>query len=157
MPRSSSSRARTRVVTPVVIAPDVILDLIYNRSDWGKEAARLFDAIAADVDVGREDRRAYIAPLTASMIYLLARRSAGIPAARQITADLMQLVHVAPIGNQDYYDATAFTDFDYEEALQFVVCRRVGATYLVTRNRPDRRRTPVERRTPREIMPMFRR
>ena len=156
MPRSSEFGAR-RPITPIVIAPDIILDLIYSRGEWADHAARLFDAIDADVEAGREDRRAYIAPLTVPMMYLLARRSAGIPVARQITGDLMRLVRVAPLGNYDYYDALWLTDFEYEEALQFVACRRVGANYLVTRDRSNRHRTPVERRTAREIMPLFRR
>ena len=50
--------------TPLVIALDIILDLIYDRSDWADHAIRLFDAIAADVEVDRQDRPAYIAPIT---------------------------------------------------------------------------------------------
>jgi len=141
-----------------VIAPDIILDLIYDRSDWADYAARLFDAIARDVEAGREDRPAYIAPLTVPMMYIFAQRSAGIPVAKQITADLMRLLHVAPLGNYDYYDALSLMHkFEYEDALQFVACRCVGANYLVTRNTFDRKRTPVHRRSAVEIMRLFRR
>jgi hypothetical protein len=139
-----------------VIAPDIILDLIYDRSDWADHAMRLFDAIAADVEVHREDRPAYIAPMTVPMIYLLAQRSAGVPVARQVTSDLMRLLHVAPLGNYDYYDALSFSGFEYEDALQFVTCRCVGSKFLVTRSSFGRKRTPVQRRTAAEILPLFR-
>jgi hypothetical protein len=69
----------------------------------------------------------------------------------------MQLLYVAPLNNQDHYDALAFSDFEYEDALQFVTCRRVGAEFLVTRNHFGVKRAPVKRRTAAEVLPFFRR
>jgi hypothetical protein len=157
LPRSSFKSGATALSrTPIVSAPDIILDLIYDRSDWADDAMRLFDAIAADVERDRQDRPAYIAPITVPTVYLLAQRSAGIPVARQVTGDLMRLLHVAPMNNYDYFDALSLFRFDYEDALQFVTCRCVGSKFLVTRNSFDRKRTPVHRRTAAEILPLFR-
>ena len=143
--------------TPIVIAPDIILDLIYNRSDWATDAMLLFDAIAADIEEGKHLRPAWIAPITVTTIHYLAKRSGGFPAAASVTADLMRLLYVAPLNNQDHYDALAFKDFEYEDALQFVTCRRVGADFLVTRNDFGVKRAPVKRRTAAEVLPFFRR
>ena len=44
------------VITPFVIAPDVIVDLIMGTGDAGGQAAQLFEAIAADREAGRGHR-----------------------------------------------------------------------------------------------------
>lgn len=144
------------VITPFVIAPDVIVDLIMANGRAGSHAARLFDAIAADQEAGRAHRPAYVAGITIPTIAYLAGTSAGPTNARGILVDLLRLVHVVPMNNADYLEAIGFTRVEYDEALQFVACRAAGAKYLVTRNDYGMKRTPVHRRTPGEMLPLFR-
>ena len=141
--------------TAFVIAPDIILDLIKGNRGAG-EAALLFDAIAADIVAGNDTRPAYIASITVPTISWLAKTSVGPVNSGGILMDLLRLVKVASLNNADYQEALGFTSVEYDEALQFVTCRVVGAKYLVTRNDYGLKRTPVQRRTAGEMLPFFR-
>jgi hypothetical protein len=146
-----------QLVMPLVIAPDVVLDLVLGRGGGAREAEALFEAIAADVEDAIELRPAWMAPTTPSLVHHVCSGSRDrAHAAREVVTDLMRLVRVAPLGNADYAEA-ATLGLDLDSALQFVTCRRVDAKYLVTREDFGMKRAPVARRTPAEVLPLFRR
>jgi hypothetical protein len=137
---------------PIVIAPDVIHDLIAARGERGQEAAMLFDAIAADVEAGTNRLPAYIAPVTVPLIHYVGWQGADWSETLGITTDLLRLLLVVPLVNEDYVEASLrFRQFAYEDALQFVTYRRVGARYLVTNDDFGGQRAPVRRRTAGEV------
>jgi hypothetical protein len=140
----------------MVIAPDIILDLIHARGRRTYDAMMLLDAIAADIEGGNDQRPAYIAPVTLPAVDRDARTVCGPSVTRGIMADLLRLLIVIPLVNDDYDQALNFAKFAYEDALQFVACRRVGAKYLVTATDIGKRRAPVLRRTAAEMLPFFR-
>lgn len=143
--------------TPLVIAPDVILDLVLGRGRGAWEAEALFEAIAADVEAGATGREAWISPSTIPIVHHMAGGSRDrANAASTVVSDLLRLVRVAPLGNVDYHEALMLR-IEYEAALQFVTFRRVGASFLVTRESFGMKRTPVPRRSPAEVLPLFRR
>ncbi len=120
--------------TPFVVAPAIILDLVQGRTKPAAEAQALFDAIADDVEQ-RIDTRV----------------------ARDVTRDLLSLLKVVPLHGSDYAEANGMAwKYRFEDAIQFVSCRRIGATYLVTRNNFQTQRAPVLRRTAAEMLPVFR-
>lgn len=140
----------------MVIAPDIILDLVLGREPYASDAARLFDAIATDNEAGVTTRQAYIASTTLPSVYARVLNRAGLGAARTVGHHLMQLLLVAPTDNHDYFEAVGLSSgFELEEAMQFVTCNRVGAKYLVTREHFGVKRTPVHRRTAAEMLPFF--
>jgi hypothetical protein len=142
--------------TPMVIAPDIILDLMFGRgARWTEQATMLFDAIAADILAGNE-RRAYMAANTVTLIHKRTMDAAGPGVARIVMHDLLRLLLVVPLSGEDYHEALSFSDFEYDAALRFVTCRRVGAKFLVTRNDFGVKRAPVHRRTAAEVLPFFR-
>jgi hypothetical protein len=142
--------------TTIVIAPDVIVDLIGPRSERRYEAAMLFDAIAADVEAGNDQRPAYIAPVTVPLIHYLARQGGAARSGLGVTVDLLRLLYVAQLANEDYAEAAMnFRNFAYEDALQFVTCRRVAARYLVTSADYGVKRMPVRSRTAGEVVGWF--
>ena len=159
MPTSNAEEGAPHLKkTPMVIAPDIILDLLLGRRDRSTEAMHLFDAIAADNAAGIEDRMAWVAPTTIPMIHYFSRGGPHAPAvASDITIALLQLFHVASLDNQDYFEALFFSGIEFDDAIQFVTCRRVGAEFLVTRNNHGhKKRAPVNRRTAAEMLPFFR-
>jgi hypothetical protein len=144
--------------TPIVIAPDVIMDMLYGRGADGVDALMLFDAIAQDNDAGVTTRRAYIASTTLPEVYAEMLKGPGMGVARKVGAYLLRLVTVVPARNQDYSEAVSLSsDFELSEAMQFVACRAVGAKYLVTKEDFGVKRSPVHRRTPAAMLPFFRR
>jgi hypothetical protein len=116
----------------------------------------LFDAIAADVEAGNDQRPAYIAPVTVPLIHYLAREGGDARQALGVTVDLLRLLHVAQLANEDYAEAALqFHNFAYEDAIQFVTCRRVAAKYLVTSADYGVLRMPVRSRTAAEVVGWF--
>ena len=144
--------------TPMVIGPDIILDLVFARGREAVDAVMLFDAIAADAAAGVTSRRAYVAPATLHEVHSIVLHEAGVGKARSVVWGLLDLVHVAPAGNSEYKEAAMLSsDYELAEALQLVACRSVGARYLVTNEDFGAKRTPVPRRSAAEMLPLFRR
>jgi hypothetical protein len=142
----------------MVIGPDIILDLVFARGKDALNAVKLFDAIAADNAAGITSRRAYVTPATLAEVHSTVLREAGMAIARDVALRLLSLLRLAPTGNSDYAQAVMLsTDFELAEALQFVACGSVGAKYLVTNDDFGVKRTPVPRRSPGEMLPLFRR
>ena len=149
---SAEPAAPKLIRSPIVIAPDIILDLIHGRGPRAASEARmLFDAIAADVEAGDDRRQAFIAPVTVHIVH----HHSGFRMAGSVVSDLLALLVVVPLDNHDYHEATKFHNFKFDDALQFVACRRVDAKYLVTRNDFGVKRAPVRRRTAAEALPLF--
>lgn len=155
-PAPPESTGPPRLVrTPIVIAPDVILDFLFKDGRRAVAAVMLFDAIGGDLEAGIDERPAYIAPVTLPAVARETEKAWGSVVAHMLTTDFLRLLMVVPLVNDDYYEAIRFAQFGYENALQFVACRRVGAKYLVTGDRSVKR-APVQRRTAAEMLPFLR-
>jgi len=146
---------------PMVLAPDIILDLIGTSAtpERSRDAELLFDAIVADIEQHNDERPIYVCSITVPIIYYQCERSgpSGKGVARSVMDDLLHILRVVEMSGEDYYSAIFFKDFEYEDALQFLACRRVNAKYLITnRSFGGKRRTPTYRRTAGEILPLFR-
>ena len=142
--------------TPIVIGADVIMDLVGIGRRRALGAEELFDGIAADVESGDPEVPAWISPITVPLIYYLIGGAGGPGAAEGIVTNLLRLVRVAPLTNADYVEATHLRDFEFEDAIQFVTCQRVGARYFVTAKAFDAKRLPVQRRAPLAVSTLFR-
>ncbi|MEX2177128.1 MAG: hypothetical protein WD801_00365 [Gemmatimonadaceae bacterium] len=142
--------------TPIVVGADVIMDLVGIGGRRGNGAEELFEAIAADVESGTMRVPAWISPLTVPLLYHLSDSRPRSAVSFGVVQDLLRLVRVAPLDNMDYLSALYFSDVDFEDAIQFVACRRVGARYFVTSKHFDVKRAPAERRTPMAVAPLFR-
>lgn len=146
------------VETRMVIAPDIILDLVFARKEKAFEAARFFDAIAQDVSAGVTARKAYIAQTTLPEVYRIVVDAAGLGTARMMAYRLLKLVTIAPATNEVYFEALGWSlDVDLEEATQFATCQAVQAQYLVTNEEYGMKRAPVHRRSAAEMLPLFKR
>ena len=159
---SNDARAARLERMPIVLAPDAILDLMIDGAGPARRhaAVALFEAIAADVESGKDERPVYIASITVPIIFHHARRSGpgGFGLARDVIRDLLCLCRVADLRNEDYLKALQFRKYELEDALQFVTCRKVNARFLVTRRRfGGVKRAPVFRRTAGEMLALFRR
>lgn len=146
------------VETAMVVAPDIILDLVFAREEKAFDAARFFDAIAQDVLAGVTTRKAYVAQTTLPDVYAAVLQEAGMGTAQGVIHRLLKLVTVAPATNDDYREALGWSsDVDLSEAMQFATVQSVKARYLVTNEEYGMKRAPVHRRSAAEMLPLFRR
>ena len=144
--------------TPMVIAPDIILDLVFARERKAFDAARLFDAIAQDVVAGVTKRKAYVAQTTLPDVYATVLDAAGMGSAQMIVYRLLKLVTVAPTTNEVYREALGWSsNVELSDAMQFATCEAVKAQFLVTNEEYGMKRAPVNRRSAAEVLPLFKR
>ena len=144
--------------TTMVVAPDIILDLVFAREENAFEAARFFDAIAQDVTAGVTTRKAYVAQTTLPDVHAAVLQAGGLGTARDVVRRLLKLVTVAPATNDDYREALGWSsDVDFSDAMQFATCQAVKAQFLVTNEEYGMKRAPVQRRSAAEMLPLFKR
>lgn len=144
--------------TAMVIAPDIILDLVFARKGRDYDAARLFDAIALDVAAGVKTRQMFVAPTTLPEVYATVLEAAGMGSAQMIVHRLLKLVTVGPATNEVYRGAVSWSsDVEMSDAMQFATCEAVKAKFLVTNRSYGKKRAPVNRRSAAEVLPLFRR
>lgn len=144
--------------TAMVIAPDIILDLVFAREPRALEAARMFDAIAEDVAAGVTTRKAYVAQTTLPDVYAIVLDAAGMGSAQMVLSRLLKLVTVAPTTNEVYREALGWaSDVELSDAMQFATCEAVKAQFLVTNEDYGMKRAPVNRRSAGEMLPLFKR
>lgn len=74
-----------------LIDTDVVLDLLLKRAPFFADAFALWQA----ADQGRFER--YVAAITPINVFYIARKANGAAAARQVVADLLAVVRVAPV------------------------------------------------------------
>jgi hypothetical protein len=144
---------RRVVQAPIVIAPDIILDLVRHNGRHSQDAQRLFNAIVENIDLKNDDCPAMVASVTIPIIYHACGGSYDPHIAKSVTSDVLRILEVVELRNHDYHEALFLRDFALEDALQFVTCRVVGAKYLVTRKDYGVKRAPVHRRTAAEVLP----
>ena len=144
--------------TAMVIAPDIILDLVFARKGKAFDAARLFDAIAQDSAGGVATRKAYVAPTTLPDVYAVVLDAAGMGSAQFVMSRLLMLLTVAPATNEVYRAALGWSDdVELSDAMQFATCEAVKAQFLVTNEEYGMKRAPVNRRSAAEMLPLFKR
>ena len=130
----------------VLVDTNVVLDLILDRAPWADDASRLLDAI------GNERLRGFIAGHAVTTVHYIVERERDRTRAATAVSDLLALLDVVSLESSDFQRALSLGLRDYEDAVQAAACLKVGATFLVTRNARDFKGTPVEVRSPAEVL-----
>jgi predicted nucleic acid-binding protein len=121
----------------VLLDTDVLLDVALKRDPYF--------ARAADVMRWAQDEpgQAALAWHSLSNIAYLVR-----PDARKFIDHILQFVEVATVGSREARQAIGLPMIDLEDALQAAAAFTFDATFIVTRNVKDYRRSPIPAVTP---------
>jgi len=124
-----------------LIDTDVLLDVALGRRDFLAESAEVLG--------WAEDHpgRAAVAWHTLSNLAYLIR-----PHPREFIRDLLAFVEVAPVGTAEARVALTYSMADFEDALQAASAVSFGASFLVTRNTNDFRKSPIPAVTPADFL-----
>jgi hypothetical protein len=115
----------------VVYDLDVVLDVLLRRVPH-------FSASAAALDfVGRGAVEGYLAGHAIATLFYLLRRSMGAARAKELTADLLSRVHVAPVTDAGVRRALVSQFRDFEDAISHAAAEEIDASVIVTRNVKD--------------------
>lgn len=125
----------------VLLDTDLLLDVALRRPEFFANSAAVLQW--AEFDAGRA---AIAWHSVANLSYLLR------PDARPFIRELLEFVEVPPTGTEAVMQAMSFAMHNLEDALQAATALMFGASYIVTRNTADYRRSPVRAISPAGFM-----
>lgn len=120
----------------VLLDTDVLLDVALARADFVESSA----SVLKWVEAGGEAAIAWHS--IANCSYLL--KAGG----RNFLKMLLELVEVAPVATHEAQRALSLPMTDLEDAMQAAAALAWKADYIITRNLPDYRNSPVKAITP---------
>lgn len=133
----------------LLIDTNVLLDVILDRAPWADDATALLDNIA------KRQAHGYVAGHAVTTIYCLVARAKGAAAATTAVSDLLEILDVVPLERTDFQRALALGLKDYEDAVQAAASLKIGARFLVTRNKRDFKGAPITTRSAGEMLAVF--
>lgn len=133
-------------MTRVLLDTNVVLDLLANREPFAEDAAAAVAAIEAGSLEG------YIAAHTVTTLHFLLSKHLGKAKARRVLTDVLQILSVASVDEDRLRQALGMNWPDFEDAVQAACAEKVGANYLVTRDKKGFKRSAVEPLSPPELL-----
>lgn len=115
----------------LLIDTNIILDVVLEREQWFAEAAQLLSRI----EEGRA--QGYLAGHSVTTVYYVVEKTRDERTARQAVSDLLDILTVVPPTDAVLRRALSLPMTDFEDAVQVACALKVGADYIVTRNRRD--------------------
>ena len=130
----------------MLLDTDVLLDIALDRHPHSESSSELLDRVE------RGSRRAFVAWHTVSNFYYLVTPARGDADARDLIAELVRFVAIAPADTPALRYAVSLPMADFEDAMQVAAARACGARHIVTRNVKDFARSPIPAITPRDAL-----
>ena len=124
----------------VLIDTDVLLDVALNRAPHVEASAQVLRWAEAN-------HSGFIAwHSIANCAYLLKEDH------RRFLNLLLSFTTVASVGDREAHAALSYPMKDLEDALQAAAAVSAGATYIITRNLPDYRKSPIKALSPKQFL-----
>jgi len=124
----------------ILIDTDVLLDVALNRKPYAPASAEVLRWVEAGNDA------AVAWHSISNCAYML--RGEG----RAFLKQLLSLVEVAEVATKEARYALDLPMSDLEDAMQVAAAQRFGAKYVVTRNLPDYKNSPVPALSPDQFL-----
>jgi predicted nucleic acid-binding protein len=112
----------------ILIDTNVALDWLLERRPWFAEAEALWRLLSEGGVAG------YILATTLTDIFYIARRLAGLEAARTAVRESLAALVILPVDRTALEDALALPGNDFEDNLQIVCAHAAGLDAIVTRD-----------------------
>jgi predicted nucleic acid-binding protein len=133
----------------LLIDINIVLDVILARDPWADEAALLLSGVEEGRAAG------YVAGHTITTVHYIAARQRDRRSAATAVTDLLRIVESVPMGDPDFHQALVLGLEDFEDAVQAAAALKIGADFLVTRNRWDFEGVTIPCRTAGELLPLL--
>lgn len=128
----------------------ILLDVLVLREPFYADSARVWTLVETGAITG------FVSVLSLPNLCYLLRRSKGQAAARNGMATLRNIFALVPLEVQLTHQAIDADIDDFEDAVQFFVALRCGASVLLTRNPKGFPRPDVPVQTPSEFLAVYR-
>lgn len=130
----------------VLIDTNIILDVLCDRKPFSDGAKTIFKLCETNLLHG------YISALSIPNIVYILRKEISRSEVQNIVQMLSLIFEIADIKATDLQKAAISSIDDYEDALQTVCAKRVGAEFIITRNVRDFVNSEITAVTPTEFI-----
>lgn len=130
----------------LLIDGNIMLDVLQKREPHYEDSARIWKMCETDLAEG------YVSALTFSNLVYVMRKELSSGMIEAVLKSLSLIFHFEDLKSTDLSEAAALQWKDFEDALQAVAAERIGADYIITRNKKDFTESNVKALTPAELL-----
>ncbi len=120
-----------------LVDTNVFLDVLLDRAEWAEASRDVLNHLERIPGAG------WIAWHTLSNLYYIGRKVAGEPQTRKSLARILTHFDVCPTDGRLASSALEFPLADFEDALQVAAGLAAKVDFILTRNGPDFRKSPL--------------
>ncbi len=130
----------------LLIDTNVILDVLMKRMEFYEKSARVFKLCEIKKAEG------FLSATTVTDVHYFLRKAIPHEQVQETMKTMLAIIDVAAVTKADIHKAFSYGMTDYEDAVQAACAKRIGASYIVTRNHKDYGLSPVKAVAPDELM-----
>lgn len=120
-----------------LVDTNVLLDVLEQRSPFAAVATRLWMLVESGIVVG------FVSAISFDNIHYITRRSLGLARASQGVRLVANVFAIAPVDSAVIHQAIVLGANDFEDSIQIISGKQVGATHIVTRDATGFRNSPI--------------
>ena len=129
-----------------LIDANIVLDVLMDRAEFYADSSKIWKLC----EVGQID--GYISTLTFANIVYIMRRQLDPDKISNLIRMLNLIFEFADFTASDMIRAAELNWNDFEDAIQSVIAKRIGADYIITRNVRDFTKSEIMAFTPAELL-----
>jgi predicted nucleic acid-binding protein len=133
----------------VLIDTNVFLDVLLNRREWAEDSARILNHLEKTPGSG------WIAWHTLSNLYYIGRKMTGEARTRSSLQRILAGFELCPVHSHLAVSALDWPVGDYEDALQIAAGIGAEVNWIVTRNGPGFKGSPIPILSPKAAVERF--
>jgi predicted nucleic acid-binding protein len=115
----------------VFIDTDLILDVLAERRPFYETSAKIWELVES------RDLRGYLSATSMTDIFYILNKQLGKEKAYDLVNKIIMVFDITSVSQADIRKALNLGFQDFEDAVQVVCAKKIGATYLITRNTED--------------------
>lgn len=132
----------------LLLDTNIIVDILSKREGY-EDSLRILQFC----EVGRVE--GYVSAVTVTDVMYILRKYIAPDNVRDTLSTLLSIVDVADVTRSDIKGAFSCGMKDFEDAVQALCAKRIGADYIVTRNLKDFEGAPARGISPKEIIELL--
>lgn len=130
----------------LLIDGNIILDVLQKREPHDVDSSKIWKLCETDQAEG------FVSALTLANLVYIMRKKLDEEKTENVLRQLALIFRIADLTQADVMKAAEMQWNDFEDAVQAITAKRIGADAIVTRNIRDFKQSPVAAFTPKECL-----
>ena len=133
----------------ILLDTNVILDLLLDREGFVENATTIWEMNNnGQIEI-------FIAAITPTTIFYVARKRKGVELAREYVTDMLTVTQICPLTRQVFLNAQTLQFKDYEDAVQVASAMLAGLDCIVTGDLKDFKTSPLPVYSPSDFIALL--